>query len=284
MIPYDPSRDALLRPFLRDTVFAEGGTYSPLQIGVEAARLAYYPAESEPEHAVRLHAALKNIGFNEPTWFIDEDTDTQAFGAYRASDHTVLLAFRGTEPDKAGDISTDAQFWKTAWHHTQGQVHQGFSKAADALLKQAALKSYLAQHRGAHLIFAGHSLGAALAMLVASVHAPQTLVLIGSPRVGDADFNRSVQAQTVHRLVNCCDIITRIPPVGLNFAEVGVQAYIDAQGQVQAGWPRGDARIDADRAGARLAYLKEHAWRWNNVLVRDLADHAPINYIRAFFP
>jgi hypothetical protein len=42
-------------------------------------------------------------------------------------------------------------------------------------------------------------------------------------------------------------------------------------------------RIDADRSAARMAYLRDQAWHWGNVLFRDLADHAPINYIRAFF-
>ena len=38
------------------------------------------------------------------------------------------------------------------------------------------------------LILAGHSLGAALATLAATVFPPALLVTLGSPRVGDAEF------------------------------------------------------------------------------------------------
>lgn len=45
------------------------------------------------------------------------------------------------------------------------------------------------------------------------------------------------------------------------------------------------ARLDAvDRTTARIEYLRDEAWRTGAVLVRDLADHAPINYERALFP
>jgi Lipase (class 3) len=283
MIPYDPTRDALIRPYLRDTVFEPGGTYSDLQIGLEAARLAYYPAERDPAQALSLNAALQHIGFNEPTWFEDKETDSQGFGAYRASDHTALLAFRGTEPDKAGDIGTDIKFWKAPWHDSHSLVHHGFADAANGLLNRSTLLHWIEQQNGARLLITGHSLGAAIATLVASLRPPHTLVLAGAPRVGNDEFNKGIKADKIHRLVNCCDIITRIPPVALGFAEVGTQTYIDANGKVHNGLPRGDAAIDADRSAARLAYLRDQAWLSGNVLVRDLADHAPINYIRPFF-
>jgi Lipase (class 3) len=283
LIAYDATRDALLSPYLRDTVFNEPGPYSDLQICVEAARLAYFPAERKHEHADRLSEALQHIGFDEPTWFVDPETDTQAFGTYRAADHTVLLAIRGTEPDKGGDLCSDVEFWKTTWLGTASQVHMGFAKSALALLKNSDLTGLFQRHEGARLLLTGHSLGAAIATLVATVHKTHTLVLLGSPRVGDDSFCQSVQAQVIHRLVNCCDIITRIPPVELGFAEVGTSTYIDASGTVHTDWLRGDARIDADRSQARMVYLRDEAWGWGKVLFRDLADHAPINYIRAFF-
>ena len=41
--------------------------------------------------------------------------------------------------------------------------------------------------------------------------------------------------------------------------------------------------IEADRAEGRGRYAAEHAWKPGSVLLRELADHAPINYARAFF-
>ena len=42
-------------------------------------------------------------------------------------------------------------------------------------------------------------------------------------------------------------------------------------------------RAEADREAARLDYLRHDALRSGTLLARELADHAPINYIRAFW-
>jgi hypothetical protein len=39
--------------------------------------------------------------------------------------------------------------------------------------------------------------------------------------------------------------------------------------------------VSADRLIARVEYLLKYAWKSGNVGVRDLADHAPINYVTA---
>jgi hypothetical protein len=41
------------------------------------------------------------------------------------------------------------------------------------------------------------------------------------------------------------------------------------------------AWVSADRAAARLHYFTHYTFVSGNVAVRDLADHAPANYIRA---
>ena len=57
-LAYDPSRTALYHPERRDTLFVRGQTYSPLQLAIEAARLAYYRAEVSPAERARLADAL----------------------------------------------------------------------------------------------------------------------------------------------------------------------------------------------------------------------------------
>jgi hypothetical protein len=42
--------------------------------------------------------------------------------------------------------------------------------------------------------------------------------------------------------------------------------------------------VEHDRLVARAEYLETQAWKAGTVLFRDLADHAPINYLRALFP
>jgi hypothetical protein len=40
--------------------------------------------------------------------------------------------------------------------------------------------------------------------------------------------------------------------------------------------------IEDDRAGARLRYLLEQAWRRGTCAIRDLAEQSLVNYLRAF--
>jgi len=128
----------------------------------------------------------------------------------------------------------------------------------------------------------GHSLGAALATLVASLLRPGFLVAIGSPRVGDADFAASLAAANVVRLVDCCDAVTDVPPPLGGYKHVHARTYITRDGEVIDDPPQ--SLVDADRQRARMDYITQYAWKTGSVLVRDLADHAPINYARAVFP
>ena len=76
------------------------------------------------------------------------------------------------------------------------------------------LKTRLLAAPPGRLVFAGHSLGAAVATLAASMFqgSQPTLVTFGSPRVGDADFVAGLARVTPLRHVECCDIVTRVPP------------------------------------------------------------------------
>lgn len=131
------------------------------------------------------------------------------------------------------------------------------------------------------LVLTGHSLGGALATLAASVLRPDLLVTLGSPRVGDAAFAATLDGIRIVRLKHCADLVTTVPPTALGYQHVGERLYIDASGTVQA--DATDARIRADVVTAEALYLVGPALAAGNVKLRGLADHAPINYLRAFF-
>jgi hypothetical protein len=57
--------------------------------------------------------------------------------------------------------------------------------------------------------------------------------------------------------------------------------YITRSGMLDPGID--PAGVASDRSGARSGYLFDYAWKIGNVLLRDLADHAPINYVRGVF-
>jgi hypothetical protein len=109
------------------------------------------------------------------------------------------------------------------------------------------------------------------------------LVTIGSPRVGDADFVASLAHVHSTRFVNCCDLITQLPPdLPPYYVHLGPQTYIERHGMIQP--DADDAFVFNDHIKARVAYIVQEGWKVGTVLVRDLADHAPINYVRALFP
>jgi hypothetical protein len=85
----------------------------------------------------------------------------------------------------------------------------------------------------------------------------------------------------ITRVVHCCDVVTELPPALLGFVHGGELIYIDRDGTRHPG--AAPALIDSDRQLARLDYLARYAFRAGTLLARDLADHAPINYVRAFW-
>jgi len=279
-IPYDASRTALYSPERHETLFERGRAYMPVQWAVEAARLAYYRAEHAATELQRLTDALMQAGFGEPSLFLD--AATFAFGALHTGDGSALVAFRGTQPDDIRHLATNLLAQQVDWTESGGRAHAGFAEAARGVLPQ--LHDWLAREGSprSRLILAGHSLGAALATLSATVLKPELLVTLGSPRVGDAEFVAALADINIVRLVDGCDVVTQLPPALSFYAHAGAVTYITCvDGQcIDDPTP---TMIEADRAQGRAIYASEHAWKPGSVLLRELADHAPINYARAFF-
>ena len=282
-IPYDPTRRALYTPAVSPApLFVADRTYTDEQIAVEAARLAYLKAEQSEAELVTLAGALALLSFAPPVLFSDSPTGGQAFGAFRAADGLALLAFRGTQPDEATDIQADLSATLTRWTERAGRVHKGFAGRWRAL--RGPIEQWLGTQAAARsrLLLCGHSLGGALATLSASVWTPAQLITIGSPRVGNEEFVQTVDAAKTKRFVNCCDLVTQVPPeLPSLYVHVTHKTYIDRKGAVHDN-PEADFVSD-DRTRARARYLVEESWKLGNVVVRDMADHAPINYARAVF-
>lgn len=276
-IPYDASRDALLRPALRGTVFqAQSAAPALPALCAELSRLAYLHFESGIAAKSSLDDALARVGLAPATPIFAPGTHTQAF-ATRGPDGRRIVAFRGTEPDSVGDIGTDLLATLVGWPHG-GNVHRGFARAYASV--QADIDRWLdADDDGTPPVFTGHSLGAALATLAASHRRAAVLVTFGSPRVGDDVFVAGMSAIDSARYVNCCDIVTSVPPAGRWYRHVEPMHYIDRHGVLRP--DIAPTEIETDRSAARAEYLRQVTWVSGNVLLRDLADHAPINYVRA---
>jgi hypothetical protein len=275
-IPYDASRKSLCHPGEADNFFQLGSIPNDAALCAEMSRLAYVKDE------MLLSEYLGRVGFRQDLTLGYGSMGTQLFIASRQDDNLAIVAFRGTELDDPSDLFTDANFLLTPWADDSGgslgRVYKGFAKALksnDILGKlRAGLDAMVPPTR---VLLTGHSLGAALATLAASQMPSSHLYTFGLCRVGNASFAQAIQTVSHTRFVDCCDFATRLPPEMFSYVHVGSLCYIDRNGQLLES-PTEDA-INADRRKAAAWYLAHHSFLHGTVFLRDLADHAPINYV-----
>ena len=286
-IPYNTSKKSLYQPGDATDFFQYGLAQLKTNAALcaEMSRLAYVSDEQN------LTQYLKRGGFSLVEAVGYKTNGTQVFIAQQKTEaHSVaVVAFRGTEPQDPSDIATDARLLKKSWQNfngkSLGKVHEGF---ANALLSKNILKTvihHLTALNAAEILITGHSLGAALATLLLSYLAESPLAeksflcTFGSPRVGDNDFAAQVKSAKHARYVNCCDLVTRMPPESFGYVHVGDLHYIDKEGRVHQ--TIDEEVISQDRQSAFADYLKSHSYRKGTVYIRELADHSPINYVSA---
>jgi hypothetical protein len=174
-------------------------------------------------------------------------SDAEFFGLVlqAADDDHVLLVIRGT--DTLLEWLVDAEFKPCAFPGiaAAGRVEDGFCSVYSSLrcASTSAAPLSLIAHLppGTKVTIAGHSLGAAVATLLALdvvVNAPTvpvTLYTYASPKVGDSTFAAFCDRRvaTHYRIANSADIVPRLPPayvatgsaVELNSASYPVVAH-----------------------------------------------------------
>jgi triacylglycerol lipase len=165
----------------------------------------------------------------------------------------IVLAFRGTEPDKIEDIATDLRVRKVGGP-LAGRVHRGFLMAllsvwddyetANGKHKgiERALKEMKKEVGGSPAVWVtGHSLGAALATLATAFlleegRPVQGTHTFGCPRVGDSEFVTALDARSRkrnYRMVNNNDIVTRVPPRSFGYDHAGEFWYLSENGDLK---------------------------------------------------
>jgi triacylglycerol lipase len=205
------------------------------QILAQAAAVAY----RDPQ---RCEKWAKTSGFTGAFDFFD-NKDTQGFVA--ESNDAILVAFRGTQPDRAMDWFVDAGAVHGKWDHDTGTVHTGFYNALRAvwgvtLAKGEVLPKRLLNRGSKTIWITGHSLGGALAVLCAAQAVfvskidVQGVYTFGQPRVGNKAFADAVSAKLgsgVYRFVNHRDIVPRVPLFSAQFCHYGNQTFFDENGK-----------------------------------------------------
>ena len=153
----------------------------------ELSMLAY-----EPYSIVQ--AELSKYHLRADFQIYDQGSDTNGFIA--SNDHSVVVAFRGTNIKSWKNLFTDIWFFRRRIvPHKEALAHGGFVAAFNSVYESIAniLQDSLGKKK---LFITGHSLGGALASLLVyrltlehSVAQP-TMYVYGCPPVGDISFSK----------------------------------------------------------------------------------------------
>jgi triacylglycerol lipase len=156
---------------------------------------------------------FEELGYTS-TYYESDDSNV-----YVVEDATnIIVVCRGTEPNEWSDVSADLSINLVPSRGGVGKVHIGFRTYTDKVWPQV-MWHVKGTREKKYLWLTGHSLGAAMATLMARRFAldktlpiPTALFTYGSPRVGNRTyinaFNKLVQH---HRWVNAGDIVTKVP-------------------------------------------------------------------------
>lgn len=282
-IAYSPTKVDLFTPCKNAKFFDFPLPTSDALLCAEMARLAYC-RKSDNDLALdqnKIAAVLDIAGFSGPKVFETQGEPnhggTHCFLAMSKDQQTAVVSFRGTDANDPQDITDDIDGIFTPWEKG-GRVDQGFKGALDDVRND--LMTALSKINDTRLLITGHSLGAAMATLLASLLGKVELYTIGSPLVGDDAFVATLANVNNHRYVDCSDIVTHVPPHEFGYRHVGLPYYIAKDRSIT---PNPDAKFILTDGTVAIAEYPFAVDILNpaNVPARPLADHAPVNYVTA---
>ena len=181
----------------------------------------------------------KKLGFTTVEFYNKEGAQAYRF----MNKEDLVIACRGTEPTEFNDISADLKALPVM-AETVSRVHRGFKAEVDELWPMICDDLVRTQNRNKKVWFCGHSLGAAMATIMASrcfhyasVTDPEELYTYGSPRVGWRTYVKSLGV-VHHRWKNNNDIVTTVPLALMGYVHHGNQHYLNAYGNYRkpTGW------------------------------------------------
>jgi len=233
-----------------------------------------------------LFAKLASIAYNDDLTWVKKKAKTFGFTtvefyekdgaqAYRfMNKNDLVIACRGTEPAEFNDIKADLKAMPVI-AETISRVHQGFKAEVDELWPMIEEDINRKVNVTKTLWFCGHSLGAAMATIMASrakhnveLNDPIELFTYGSPRVGWKKYCNSLNV-VHHRWVNNNDIVTRVPLALMGYKHHGTEHYMNAYGRYRklTVWQR-----TKDRWRGMWMGLKKGS-------IDNFSDHSMTNYI-----
>jgi hypothetical protein len=218
----------------------------------------------------------------------------------------TIVAFAGTDPLKLNDWITDFNALPTS-----AGIQTGFADGVAQVWPRisAAIASRPAAERA--VIFTGHSLGGALAIVAAARAVqdpgvqPFAVVTYGNPRPGDAQFAAAYPAalgDATFRFVHGTDLVPTVGPSFLGFRHVGRCLQCPSGGKFDAATPMlppgndspeffdslfqsGVVAAQRALAGTLLSPLGDGPLAgFFGTLPQNIRDHIPPSYFAALAP
>ncbi|HIK43254.1 MAG TPA: lipase [Leptolyngbyaceae cyanobacterium M65_K2018_010] len=167
------------------------------------------------------------------------------YGFLLESDADSILAFRGTQrtAEWLGNIYAIQQdYINPNTGESLGRIHTGFRRIADSIIDPLAVDAVKQINPNKPCYVSGHSLGAALATVLAldialavpTLQPNLQVYVYASPRVGNPEFVRSYAQilPNTFRITNLADPIPTMPPTKLRaeFVHVGEEWSFLTQG------------------------------------------------------
>lgn len=155
---------------------------------------------------------MKTVKF---IYYTQDQNPFAIFSTIEADQNTLILALRGTQT--ALDLLEDTHIRQNTFEFG-GNVHQGFLDVYNSIKDQIIM--YMKTFTGTNLIITGHSLGSAVAVLIAMnicINFPNlniVLVTFACPRIGDLVFSSNVDKNLPLHFTfrNESDIVPNLPP------------------------------------------------------------------------
>jgi|TARA_B110000438_G_scaffold286616_1_gene318019 triacylglycerol lipase len=212
----------------------------------------------------------KEHGFTKTKFY--DNGGAQAFRFENKTD--VVIACRGTQPSEFNDLKADLKAFPVK-SETISRVHRGFKNEVDELWPMVLPDI---ENVKKELWFCGHSLGAAMATIMASRCAhdwdlpdPVCLFTYGSPRVGWPNYVKSLNI-CHYRWQNNNDIVTRVPLRLMGYRHDGDLIYIRHDGTIDDSGKSKMWRRFNDRMKGMWGGIKQGK-------VDNFSDHAMAEYI-----